>query len=84
MEDLGSQVLSLFAGGKPPRKKGIHPDKVLFVQLRKPGRLVLRRFDQLTIVRIALQGFHSTLRGSCFHKVYGPREAKGYAAGHRL
>ena len=74
----------LFARRDPPGEKGIHPDKVLFVQLRKPRRLILRRFHQLPIVRIALQGFHGTLRGSCFCKVYGPGEAKSYAPPRRL
>ena len=61
MKDLCGKVLRLFAAAGAPRDEGIHPGKILFVQLSEVRSLTLRSFNQQPVIRFTLKRLHCTL-----------------------
>src|SRR5216683_8342005 len=72
------QVLRFLARGNTPGKERIDPLEIHVVQLGKPGRLALCRFNQQPLVWFTCKGLHCLLRGPSFCLVNGPRGTKSY------
>jgi len=66
MEDLGSQILRLFAVSDAVDNERVDTFEVVLVEFGKAKRVALRRLDQQPLVGFVLKSPHSDLPGESF------------------